>query len=345
MDTTRIVSELQKINNSEWEECLNIGAFKTLSVDSVITRPYSYNAKCAVEGDKGVQYVYAKFYRPHLKVTEAQLPQNVRRDFETLNFWYKKFKDSPKYSVIRPLMMRPGQRLLISEESAGKTLFEILNDEAAYFPAPDKLEYLKTHAYNAGAWVRKLQSFTPKPDDKYSIDGLRAYIDKRLIILISEKKRLFSQKYRDKILRFFDAEAKNIKADELRITYGHSDFNPGNIIVNQDKITAIDFGEIETDSYIKDISRFYHQLYLWTFKPKFRLAVFSQLQQALLEGFGQPGADRTTLFRLFLIRHSLTHLVTITRFWQKPFEERIYNYWVLNRELSFIRRLLHTQTE
>ncbi len=343
MDTTRIVSELQKINNSKWENCLEIGSFKKISVDSIITRPYSYNAKCVVEGEKGVQHVYAKFYRKHLKVKEEQLPQNVQRDFETLNFWYNKFKDSEEFSVIRPLMMLPERRLLITEESTGRTLFEILNDEAAYFPSIDAINRLKGYTYNAGVWVRRLQSFTPGLNDEYSIEGLRDYIDKRLIILTTEKKRLFSQKYRDKILGFFDAEAKKIKADELKLTYSHSDFNPGNIIVNKDKITAIDFGEIETDSHIKDISRFYHQLYLWTFKPKFRLAVFSQLQQALLEGFGRPKADQAALFRLFLIRHSLTHLITITRFWLKPVKERIYNYWVLNRELSFIRRIINTK--
>ncbi|MEW6608585.1 MAG: hypothetical protein AB1414_14255, partial [bacterium] len=101
-----------------------------------------------------------------------------------------------------------------------------------------------------------------------------------------------------------------------------------------------DFGESQIDSSYLDITRLYHQFYLMTFKPYFRKKYLISLQKALLEGFEEASVERLLIFRFLLIRHTITHLVTITRFWKFPIYEKLYNFWVLQKELSFLDHLL-----
>ncbi len=166
------------------------------------------------------------------------------------------------------------------------------------------------------------------------------YINLRLKLLTEDPRRHFAPFYWTKILKYIEKNRELVTTQELFIKPSHNDFNLGNIIIEDERVTALDFAKIKMDSFLLDISRVYHQLYLMTFKPQYRMSIIKKLRKALLEGFGMPRADQLMMFRFLLIRHTLTHLVGITRFWEKDFKERMYNYWVLYRELRLLDSLL-----
>jgi Ser/Thr protein kinase RdoA (MazF antagonist) len=202
---------------------------------------------------------------------------------------------------------------------------------------------MRNYFKNIGGWLKYFQSLENSQPEYYSIDTLVEYLNIRLKILGEDPRRHFNPRYSKKILEFIEKNRNLVTTQELYIKSSHNDFNLSNIIIQNDsRVTILDFSKIYKDSFILDVSRVYHQLYLITFKPHYKTSVIKELQKALLKGFGLEHADRLMLFRFFLIRHTLTHLVGITRFWKVNFKERLYNHWVLHKELNYLEHLMQS---
>lgn len=335
-----LVESIKAIPAEKWEKSLPIGKFKALKIDNISERKYSYVAKCKVQGliaDKGV---YIKVHKNYYEKSQQELCDQILKNYKSHGDWYQKFQTSDRFGVVKPLFVLENQYILVTEEAEGTDLYHLIIDTSRYFPSKKEVLQLSQHLYNTGAWLRYFHSINPVENEKYSIDNLIEYMDTRLKILTAEKRRSFPPRYRERILSTVEKEKSFLREEELGLTLSHSDFNPGNIIVDNDRITVLDFGKTKKDSYLLDVSRFYHQLFLLTFKPQFRPGVIRKLQQSLLQGFGQPNANQLLIFKFLLIRHTLTHLVGITRFWQKNLKERLYDRWVLFNELKLLDSLL-----
>lgn len=331
---------INEIPQSKWEECMEIGSFRSLRIEGMTERKFSLIAKCKIRGQIDCNVVYIKFYKNYYQKPEKELTNIIERDFRDLVHWYEKFKCSDQFHVVKPLFVLPNKSMLVTREVAGEDLHQLLIDFDWLFASKKNFQYLRDKIHNAGAWLHYFHSIQTSKDDIYSIDDLLEYMDIRLKILTEEGKRHFPEIYREKIHDFIEKNRLLVSETELEVNLSHSDFNPGNIIVNGDSVTVLDFGKVKKESFLLDVSRFYHQLFLMTFKPNVRQKMIRNLQRALLEGFGKPGANQLTIFKFLLIRHTLTHLVGITRFWQKKFQERVYNYWVLYNELKFLDSFL-----
>jgi serine/threonine protein kinase len=331
---------INDIPQNKWEECLAIGNFFSLRIERMLERKFSVVAKCKIKGQSDFSVVYIKYYKNFYKRSKNELTKIIERDFQDLNYWYAKFKCSDQFNVVKPLFILADQSMLVTKEVAGEDLHQLLVDFDWLFASRKNFQQLRHQIHNAGAWLHYFHSIQPRGDEIYSIDDLVEYLDVRLKILTEENKRHFPKIYQKKIHQYIQKHRRLVSEMELEVNLSHSDFNPGNIIVNGDSVTVLDFGKVRKESFLLDASRFYHQLYLMTFKPNIRQKMIRKLQMTLLEGFGKPGADQLTIFKFLLIRHTLTHLVGITRFWQKKLQERIYNYWVLYNELKFLDSFL-----
>lgn len=330
---------IESIPAQQWEQSLPIGDFQDLQIGKIIKRPYSYVAKCLLKGSDSETYVHVKYYK-NSKLPENEMQGLVEQDFQRLSYWNDKFKGSARYCVVQPLFIIPEKYIIITKDIPGNDLLRMITQNAAFFPSENRMKVLRRSLQDTGGWLQYFQSLSPETDEKFSIDEFSDYLDVRLKILCEDKRRRFPDKYRKQILNYISQNSASISGEELRIAFCHGDFNLGNIIVTEAQVTGLDFGARNKSSFLLDVSRIYHQLFLLHFKPQFRLSVIRELQKALLEGFGHPQADRLMIFKFLLIRHTLTHLVGITRFWQKGFKERLYNYWVLWNELSFLDSLL-----
>lgn len=341
MDPFYIKNLIWSLPSCLWEKNLSLDELKKIEVENISIRPYSIVAKCKVVGMNVEKGVYVKYYRKKREdVTNNSIISSLRRDFETLAHYYKKFNGDQKFGVVKPLFVVPEKYILVTQEAIGKNLFQLIERDAAFYPSKNKQLDLNEKLRLTGAWLRyfhSLDSFSPA---EYSIDALIEYMIVRLDILTEDKRRHFPVAYRNKILKFVGENKHDILDAELILHSSHNDFNLGNIIFENGRVTALDFAKTKKDSFLLDVSRIYHQLYLMTFKPQYRMGIIKRLQKALLEGFGMPSADQLMMFRFLLIRHTLTHLVGITRFWEKDLKEKMYNYWVLYKELHFLDSLL-----
>jgi hypothetical protein len=79
-----------------------------------------------------------------------------------------------------------------------------------------------------------------------------------------------------------------------------------------------------------DVTRFTHQLGLYTLKPFFMEAMVARLRGRFLEGFGRPGVAHTPVFALFTLQHVLNHWLGTLRPGQSH-GSNLYNRWVRHR--------------
>jgi len=329
-----------EIPPSMWEAALPIGRFRELLIGTVAERTFSLVARCEVHGSEGMRAVYIKIARPAANKSAEENIAAIQQNYEVLKHWHDLFSPSGNYHVVRPVLAIPEKMIEVSEEAAGESLYDLVHAGAPWFPSAAQLEKLELALYHVGGWLRYKQGVAAHPNEFYSIDDLLAYIDLRLQLLSDDPRRRFPDHYRDRILRFIDENRLYIRPEEQLVADSHSDFNPGNVLVDGDRVTVLDFGRYVKDSYIVDVSKLYHQLSLWSFKPQYRTAIIKTLQAALLRGFGDEHIESTLMFRFFYLRHTVTHLMTVTRFWEGNQAVQLFNRWVMSRELRVLDSII-----
>ena len=268
------------------------------------------------------------------------LAQKLIKDYEASKFWYQHFGQHTEFAVVKPVLAIPEKLITASEEARGENLYQLILENARFYPSADKMAVLNKQMHKVGEWLQYKQSILAIEGETYSIEELVDYMDVRFKILLEDSRRRFPADYRRKILNFIEYNRPALTAAELTVTTNHSDFNPGNILIDNDTVTVLDFGRLVSGSYLLDVCKLHFQLQLLTFKPQYRPSVIGELQKSLLAGFGNPDADDLRMFRFLSVRNILTHLTSVTHFWRNGFAERQYNLWVLRQELKLLDSIL-----
>ena len=341
MQMNEFQAVIGSIDAESWEKNLPIGKLVAIEYGPLITRTFSYVARCKIVGDGGSRTVYAKIHRNLKDQPRDQFAAAVKKDYDIGMFWYELFEKSSQYHVVRPVLVDPEKSVTATEECRGKSVYDLIARYGTFFPLRGSLNNLKSSMRSVGGWLAYKNDVLTDSDGRYSLDEMVDYIDVRLKILSEDPRRHFPAGYRDRVLKYFDGRKAFITEEELTLSTSHSDFNPGNVMVDEHHVTVLDFGRLVKDSYLLDLVKLYHQLWLFTLKPQFRLPVVRELQEALLAGYGDPQMNRRlTMFQLLHIRNLITHMTLNTRFWLYTPVEKAYNRYVLWRELRELDTLI-----
>lgn len=334
---------IAEIPRESWEQNLPIGRFQRVEHLQSITRPFSYIARSRIIGDRDARVVFIKLYRNTRKRSREKMIEKIRTDYEIARFWYDRFAGSPAYRVVRPVLALPEQYLFASEESSGEDLYELILKKGAFFPSIDDLQLLCGHLRRVGEWLQYKKAVMSQAGVRYRIEDLQAYMDVRLKLLSEDDRRGFPLSLRKRVLGYLDTRGGTVPESDLGVSISHSDFNPSNILVSNEAVTVLDFGRMVEENHLLDLSKLHFQLGLLTLKPQYRRAAIGRLQQALLEGFGDGAAEQRLMFRMLSMRNILTHLAGISQFWKQNAKEKLYNRWVMRKELEMLEKLLRME--
>lgn len=331
---------IAEIPHESWEQNLPIGRFQRVEHLQSITRPFSYIARSRIVGDRDARVVFIKLYRNTRQRSHEKMIEKIRSDYEIARFWYDHFADSPQYRVVRPVLALPEQYLFASEESSGEDLYQLILKKAAFFPAVEDLQLLCGHLRRVGEWLHYKKKVMHQSGVRYRIEDLQAYMDVRLKLLSEDARRGFPLSLHKRVLDYLETRGGAVPENDLGVSISHSDFNPSNILVGSDTVTVLDFGRRVEEHDLLDLSKLHFQLTLLTLKPQYRTITIERLQQSLLEGFGDAPAGERLMFRMLTMRNILTHLTGISQFWKQGGKEKLYNRWVMRKELAMLEKLL-----
>ncbi len=327
---------IQKIDQEEGKEKLGIGKILSYDILQVHERPYSYIARCTIRGTEGKKNVYVKVYKPFRLGKPKDYSEKIIREFKTTLFWYQKLKPIEGVGTIRPLYIFPQEFTIITEETPGVRFVEML-EEMKYFPFRKKIRRMRQVLMNIGRWLKVFQEIGEIKSQQFNPGDLIADVDLRLRRLVDYPGLDFDNDDRHRILSTLHKLAHQVPSRELRMCLLHQDFALSNILINQNEVVLLDFNDIEKGSVYFDVSRFFHQLEMLTFQPMYRRRVVRELQKSFLKGYDQPEVAEHAIFRMFLIRHSITQLIKVARFQKYPLPQRWINRWYVFKHFQLIQ--------
>lgn len=264
----------------------------------------------------------------------------VIRDFETTRRAYDSMRPYTDLGVVPPVACYPEYLAIVTEQVNGPTLQAHLARRAAWFPSDDKMTSLTGLLENTGRWIRVFQQSMPQSGE-VDLAKFRDYVDHRLKKLVAAPFARFTEADRQTALQRVADLSRLVTRAELREVPTHSDLALGNILVDGTRIVVLDFAMAKTGCRLADLTRLFVQIDVLAVKPHIRSRVVSHLQRALLRGYDAELSDADPLFRLFLLRHRINHLVTL-RFERSSGLSAAYSRVVCRDHERWLRRELGT---
>jgi len=253
--------------------------------------------------------ICVKMVTPSSPTTRELFEERVKKEYRTLIMAYENFRPFPEYSVVKPIACFPELLVVISEYFCGETLQSVLRKKARLFPSSTNMELLEKYCYSCGEWLKLFHGFTQKePKEKLRVDEVIEYIDMRLMRLVSNSQIHFDEKLQRQVIDCVRKNLEAVKARDLLMTGQHSDFFPGNILVNAGKVVVSDFTMFSYGSIYQDFTYFYQHLDAMLTNPLYRRETVSRLQRSFLSGYGRDIDRWGPMFRIFQILQKVNSL-------------------------------------
>ena len=277
-------------------------------------REFSHVLRVAVHDDGASEpfsHLFVKLTKPKtVGGGGSRLRDRVIRDFETMARVHSFMAAHHDLGVVPPVACYPEHFAIVTEQVSGPTLKEYLTRHAAWFPRAGALSASTALLETAGRWIRTFQA-SMSVSGEVRLDEVREYVDYRLKKLVAANPGSFDEEHRQRVLKHVDALSELVPDADLKEVAVHSDLALGNILVDGQRIVVLDFGMTKTGCRITDVTRLYVQMELLALKPYIRRGVIGHLLSGLLTGFAPDLRPENPLFRLFVLRHRINHLVTL----------------------------------
>ncbi len=340
MSSNPLLSWIEKLPPEEWARRLGMDSVTDVRVIGIVSRPYSWVARCRISGPQEVRTIYVKQAKNPENISAEELAIHSRKEFDAAQKWYRLFSRSDSFHVVKPLFYVPGEAISVTEESTGTSFYQIVEEGARRFNPRYDRAALQKAAEQIGRWVAYKNSITGLEKEQYQLNNLLNYLRVRFDILLDDPRRIFEPELPGRINAYIKERWPSLPEGQLKVSLSHSDFNPGNILVEGDHVIVLDFGKLNHDSYLLDVVKLYHALILWTFKPQFSRKNIGEIQKSLLHGFGESGIRTSPMFSFLLIRNIITHLTNMSRLRGGSLPGRVYNRWVMNREIRILKSMI-----
>lgn len=302
-------------------------------------RPFSSVSRLRVNGVAAPYDVFVKCWRPRRGTAEeiALLRRRVDRDFQTMRLVHAAFSDRAEFGAVTAIAAFQDELAVVTREVRGDTVSAMLEAGARWWPTDDAVARLALVFRRAGEWLRTFQSLS-QDRPAFSLDGMREYIDERLLRLVAAPRARFSESDRQAVLEWFDGRRTRVAADELTAVPIHADYSPGNLLFDGTRLTVIDFPMTSMGHSYHDVTHLYTQLAFMRAKPQFRRGVIGRLQQALLAGFDPSLDSERPMFQLMLVQHVVCHYCGLVSRSAGPVA-RVYNRYQMARHHRWLRGL------
>jgi len=330
---------LEKFVHSPAFGDVGIGEFRRFEKIRLFERPYSVQAIYRLVGTEGARNVYVKLFKNWRKKPESQFKQEIETEFHTIQFWYDQLKEFPDMTTFRPLFYDRDSDCIITEETPGKNLAILIQQNARFFPKTSIVNTLANYLFKAGRLLYHFQQKT-RQDALYDYQTLIEDVDIRLKQLVTIPAAGFTESDRQQVLQFYQRHLTEAQKRAFPEVILHRDFGLGNLLVSGDAIVVHDFNRLEKGHPYFDFTRLYHQLEMLLYKPIYRPKVIRRLQDAYFRGYGFSEGRQDVVFNFFFLRHFFTHLLGLVRSSESSILSRLYSSWVKHRHQQYIRRII-----
>lgn len=311
-------------------------------------RPYSdlYEVRIRLNNYQKDIYIKCLKSKDNSQQSLLNLQNQIINEYNIANMLYKIIEGYPEYNIIKPIKYSLEYLSFITEKASGIPIGRMIEKELRLFPTTQKLNRIKKLCFKCGKLIKIIQIHTLKRD-KFDPRALIDYIEPRLKRL-SNSIPIFKEYLYQDILRYFERQIPNINNSDLKIAGVHGDFDPFNILIENDIIKLLDFANFHYESIYRDVTYFYQRLENFLHKPIFRPKIIYTLQEAFCRGY-DPNLDNSKpIFILFRIIHvinnmnSIINLRTVPNGKKLPFYKKIFNKQILNLYIRWLSKICNS---
>jgi len=309
-----------------------------------IRRPHSILVWTLVRfADGSEESVVVKVPRHRIGSSDADLEKQRRRlrsEYETAVTLQALLHDVGGVATVDPVGYFEDIPALVTRAVPGESLREQIMRRARWRPARSKLDALEESCVSAGAWLRRFQDATARSGEEFALEPFVAYVQLRVDRLVALRAGGMNRRLGDRVHSYLLSESEAVTPEERRVSALHADFSLSNILWNSGRIVVVDIPDLRNGSVLHDASRLYHQIGLLRHHPAYLATTVRRLQTSFLRGYGGENASFGTLFRMYLMRHTVCHWLGRLRSPAQSLRERLYNRWVCRGHRLEVERLL-----
>lgn len=305
-----------------------------VEVLSVEARPFSEVARVRVSTGSRAVLAFVKMFRlkddapRHL----AMMRERIERDFETSLRVSTALASVEGCAAVRPLACLPEHLALVTEEAGGETLSALLERRLSWRD-PAAAADMEPVFERVGRWLNVFQACQPVGGEM-TTEAILAYLEVRLRRL-GGFRSAFDDRCQQRVVEHVRSLVAQLAPQDLQERAVHGDFALGNVLVDGERVTVLDFAMASRGLRLHDLAHAWLQLDLLCAKPKFRPSAVRRLHAALLRGYDPTLETAHPLFRLLVLQHVLTHLTASYRR-EEPWWTRPYSAWVRRRHWQWL---------
>lgn len=310
----RLLSEAKKL----WPDA----PAPAISITQKFSRPYStvYRLQFRSAGESSSPALYAKVFRPSAKNLQNQQKylQRLQTEFEVAQQLRAALPEQAQFAFVRPVAYYPELLALVTEESRGRVLAEIISDACKPWALRKALEQTVLHCRRAGQALAAMQAAT-RSATPFDPDEFLDYVKLRLQRLLESTSVPFSSNDYKLVRNFLERALLVLPAEQLTQCGCHSDYAPFNLLADEERVTVLDFSMFKTGSCYNDVTYFHHRVEGYLHKPIYRTDAIRTVQRAFLEGYNaacgrtQNPVENDLLFRVLWMKHVINNYSAIMR--------------------------------
>lgn len=304
-----------------------------------LERPsYATSVVTRVERPDGAVYVKRLKLRADGLANNEAGAAKLRRELRILELLRSVCRPSERLGLIEVVEANPEEGVIVTKEVPGQPLQVFLERRQC---DRDVL----TALFLAGRWLRWFQSvpFTDRDAQELPPGNPHDLVQYCALRLDRVVEWGYDWPVGDERKRVLEALARIVEqCDEhdLRLSWCHADFAPGNILWDGRRLTPIDFTMAHVAPALVDLTHLIHRMEMLAVYFPWRRWPVAAWREAVLRGYGDPDLPRRPAYRAMMIRQHVCRLCTYVRRQPTSTKERIHNAYVRYRVRRRLMKLL-----
>lgn len=308
--------------------------------------------KCLVDYSDGAScHVWGKTLHPG--GLPGQAAARTQRDFDLHTVLCEAFARYESFNVPRPVFCSPESRLIVTEHAPGDRLQDRLASGARILPSSGNTDDLLRSCHLAGEWLRAFQKATkdywPGKSEGLPPPPLRNLerIARQALELLSEDLKTstlgLGAALREQSVQLLQRSLDESPEPDWTACAIHGDFFPGNILVEPNRVTCIDFTSSTWGDPGVDVGYFIHQLQTLAVNPFVKTSTTELMIREFLSGYGHSETTADAYWRSSTLARTQRIALCLARLYalrgKRPkttfaTAKRSYHLLVTNRTLS-----------
>lgn len=304
-----------------------------------LQRPsYATSVVTRVERPEGAVYVKRLKIRPDGLANNEEVANKLARELRVLDLLRAHPRPSPRLGLVEIVEAEPSEGLIVTREVPGRPLQDLLLQRRC---DRDTL----TALYLAGRWLRWFQSVPYEDADRSWLPpgnpvDLVEYCAIRLDRVVEWG---YPWPRGQERARFLDALKRLVEQcdpSDLRLSWCHADYAPGNILWDGRTLTPIDFTMAHVAPALVDLTHLIHRMEMLAVYFPWKRWPLGAWRAAVLRGYGDPGLPQRPAYRALMVRQHVCRLATYVRRRPESTRQRLHNAYVRGRVRRRLQRLL-----